>query len=174
MREAKTPKHVNVVKRPAEKSIVPQEKSQDKKKSVKLLQHTVKAASNKPKSRGTKSKNLKTEFINVEEFLKQPQNAFISGTNQNHRRSNPFKLHKSSKTSFINPFNTLKEEIHVDQITTKAETLIKMDCPVSLKGYDTNKQKSSQQRSSLQRTSQQRTSKNNVFELANKYKPTSS
>lgn len=75
------------------------------------LKSTVKEVS--VKTKGAVSKQVKSEMslVKVEEFLKQPPIVYKSnpqGVPEKSPRS--VKQHKSSRTSFIKPFNTLKLE----------------------------------------------------------------
>lgn len=49
-------------------------------------------------------------LINIGNFLKETYCADRKPMVNHQRKSNPFKLQKASKTSFVNPFNTLREE----------------------------------------------------------------
>ena len=54
--------------------------------------------------------------VKIEEFLKQTQEIKGRESVNRHRKSNPFKLHRTSKTTYVNPFNTLNEEMPKDQL----------------------------------------------------------
>ena len=45
-------------------------------------------------------------MLKIEEFLNKQENNFKPDLSNNQRKSNPFKLHRTSKTTFIQPFDS--------------------------------------------------------------------
>lgn len=75
------------------------------------LKSTINDVSGKTKGIVSKQVKLELSLIKIEEFLQQPKISYKSSSQGvTEKNTSSVKLHKSTKTTFIKPFNTLKLE----------------------------------------------------------------